>query len=198
MYVGQWEDDVPSGQGEMWYPDGSWFKGSFVLGAYHGEGEEGKPDGEFYLGQFLDGMRDGSGECHFASGDVFSGQWERGKPEGEGSLQRAGGRGGYWGQWKGGLPHGVCKKQGRRWGACLFTLSQCALLLHLYYRNKLEYYNGMPVTVVSVIFIFLTCAFFCICNALLFSYKTEFFNYGMPVTVVSCLLYFLLCALFLH
>jgi hypothetical protein len=55
-YVGQWQNDVPHGQGSIKYPDGSEFVGQFENGRRNGEGEAKYADGTKYIGQWTDDL----------------------------------------------------------------------------------------------------------------------------------------------
>lgn len=50
--IGQWERDMPNGDGIEWYVNGSVYVGKFVNGEKHGRGKLTFVSGEVYEGDF--------------------------------------------------------------------------------------------------------------------------------------------------
>ena len=63
IYKGQFEENQPSGMGEMTWPDQS-----------------------KYVGEFKEGMMHGMGEKRYANGNVHNGMWYEDRAHGEGTL----------------------------------------------------------------------------------------------------------------
>ena len=63
MYVGEWWNDVPSGQGTVIWADGTIYVGEFLNGKRNGEGTFTYADGTAFIGMFVDGKQQGLGEC---------------------------------------------------------------------------------------------------------------------------------------
>ncbi len=55
VYVGEFEENEPGGQGEMTWADGTIYSGSFAMGALNGPGTKTYPDGTVEEGDWNDG-----------------------------------------------------------------------------------------------------------------------------------------------
>lgn len=109
QYKGQMRDSRPNGQGEMLWPSGNRFEGTFaagkpVKGSYKSKGGalcqgpmnakyqiEGSGhcvygSGARYDGAFKGGVRHGKGKIRFASGASYAGAWKNGKQHGKGAY----------------------------------------------------------------------------------------------------------------
>lgn len=85
-YVGEWEDGIFHGEGELYYnneSDVEYFKGGFMKGLYHGKGKLQYRDGGYYDGDFsalmkpLVSCKHGQGTRVWASGNKFEGTWQK-------------------------------------------------------------------------------------------------------------------------
>ena len=63
-YVGEFQNELPNGQGTMNYEDGVKFT---------------------YTGQFKDGFPDGQGTAIYPNGDKYTGEWKKGLVDGQGT-----------------------------------------------------------------------------------------------------------------
>ena len=129
MYYGRIRDGVPHGEGELYYSDGSHFKGRFEEGnmengtldyvngdKYKGELREGKPnaygtmtyaDGQEYTGEWILGRRQGGCSGKFSNGEFFNGTYYQDKPSGTFTLHyKEGTLSLYEGGVKNWMPHG--------------------------------------------------------------------------------------------
>ena len=76
-YVGSFRHGKRDGRGRMTFPDGSSYEGDFLAGQYHGYGSFAFADGSKYVGEFRDGKRNGNGIEYGAGGKPLrSGFWE--------------------------------------------------------------------------------------------------------------------------
>ena len=65
IYDGEYEDDLPNGQGIMKYANGKQYAGVFVDGEMQGRGTYTDVDGSGYDGGWKDGKRHGHGTGHY-------------------------------------------------------------------------------------------------------------------------------------
>ncbi|XP_078354008.1 radial spoke head 1 homolog isoform X2 [Oculina patagonica] len=79
-YEGEYVEDLRSGQGIFWYPDGSVYEGAWATGERNGYGVYTYINGDIYKGEWKDGRRHGHGEY------IYKGNWSNGKFEDEGKL----------------------------------------------------------------------------------------------------------------
>lgn len=128
VYMGQWADKWPHGQGKCLWADGyiyvgEWYKGwmmgkgkfSWSSGAtYDGQFKNGYIDGdgvyagssnETYRGTWVCNLKHGKGVCNYANGDHYEGHWRRGQPDGKGKYQWNNGNQ-YIGHWRRGKMNG--------------------------------------------------------------------------------------------
>lgn len=104
-YQGEFQDDLPHGQGDIKYPDGSTYSGGFRSGKFNGRGCFTFPDGGKYEGDWFDGNMNGLGKLIDAEGNVYNGRWVHGEQTGLGTLTNAEGLS-YVGEFKDGKFHG--------------------------------------------------------------------------------------------
>ncbi len=102
IYEGNYENDLPNGQGKLTFYDGSVYEGSFVNGTRQGQGKHTFTNGDVYEGEILNGRAHGQGKYTFACGDVYEGQFEHGVIQGQGKYTWANGRD-YTGKFEGGI-----------------------------------------------------------------------------------------------
>jgi len=91
--------------GKITYPDGSYYKGPFLDGAFHGEGFFDFNDGSTYKGGFEHQFRNGMGTYTFSDEERYSGNWVSGSIDGYGSYFYEDGKI-YEGEWKKDKWHG--------------------------------------------------------------------------------------------
>lgn len=94
-----------NGKGEMNFPTGDVYKGTFRKGIMHGKGEMTWKNGDRYKGSWKDGKMDGRGEMKWANGDRYNGMWKDNQMNGTGEMTWKNGMK-YTGQWKNGKQHG--------------------------------------------------------------------------------------------
>jgi len=68
-------NDQQCGEGEMYYPSGSWYKGLFKNDLRDGKGKYHWSDGKEYDGDWLRGNQHGEGSMRYPSGDKYEGSW---------------------------------------------------------------------------------------------------------------------------
>ena len=84
--VGNYENDLPNGQGTLYYYDGSVYEGNFVNGTRQGQGKLSFELGDYYEGEFKDGLMHGHGVYTYSCGDVYEGEFTMGEITGEGKY----------------------------------------------------------------------------------------------------------------
>lgn len=107
MYIGDWKDGKPSGEGELQYVNGSRYKGAWKDGVPHGVGVFSSSN-SVKEGSWAYGKLHGYGSEKHSSGWQYSGFWVMGKWEGRGVMHYADGTT-YEGSWKEGMRHGAGK-----------------------------------------------------------------------------------------
>jgi hypothetical protein len=110
IYIGEWWNTSPSGDGTVIWPDGTIYVGHFIKGLYQGNGTlfssevlyigefyedipNGKGamfmnNGDMFIGLFEEGLMDGNGVYKYKNGLIEEGLWEQGKEMGEILLKR--------------------------------------------------------------------------------------------------------------
>ncbi len=86
MYVGQYKDGKPNGQGTYTRPNGSQYVGQYKNGKRNGQGTMTLPDGTQYVGQWKNDEMNGQGTLNYPDGAQYVGQWKDGKPNGQGTF----------------------------------------------------------------------------------------------------------------
>ena len=84
IYIGNWENGLPSKYGRVVYGDKKQYDGFWKRGKPHGFGIETRPDGDIYRGQWENGKRQGYGVRYWPDGQRFGGEWQNGKMHGVG------------------------------------------------------------------------------------------------------------------
>eukprot|EP01087_Luapelamoeba_hula_P022354 TRINITY_DN797_c3_g1_i2.p1 TRINITY_DN797_c3_g1~~TRINITY_DN797_c3_g1_i2.p1 ORF type:complete len:624 (+),score=131.67 TRINITY_DN797_c3_g1_i2:102-1973(+) len=74
-YIGQFQDDLWTGEGVCSYGDGSAYQGQWVNGAREGLGVMTYSDGRKFDGLWKQGKRNGRGTLTWPSGAQFKGEW---------------------------------------------------------------------------------------------------------------------------
>jgi hypothetical protein len=77
-YIGEWLNDLPNGQGEEKWKDGTYYKGDFLNGAKHGKGSYLFPDGTIYEGYFKQDLFQGEGRLSLPHGE-YKGSFNQGR-----------------------------------------------------------------------------------------------------------------------
>ncbi len=83
QYIGNWKDDVQSGQGEKTWSDAV-YTGSWENDKRNGQGELVSNNGNTYTGDWKDDKKHGEGEFVLKNGNSYSGNWEDGNKHGQG------------------------------------------------------------------------------------------------------------------
>ncbi|PSS24315.1 Phosphatidylinositol 4-phosphate 5-kinase [Actinidia chinensis var. chinensis] len=142
MYIGQWLDNLPHGQGKYLWADGCMYVGEWFRGKTMGKGRFSWPSGATYEGEFKSGYMDGfgtytgvggtykgswvmnlkhgKGTKSYPNGDYYDGEWRRGMQEGQGRYQWTNGNH-YIGQWNNGKMSGngtMIWANGNRYDGC--------------------------------------------------------------------------------
>lgn len=111
-YKGAWLCGKMHGEGELHWPDGRVYRGSFRQNQQYGFGssESFGPNGTTYEGSWKDGKMNGYGILKYANGDVYEGNFQDGQPHGHGTLKRGhfltSAAHVYVGQWESGQKNG--------------------------------------------------------------------------------------------
>ncbi|XP_052187018.1 phosphatidylinositol 4-phosphate 5-kinase 6-like [Diospyros lotus] len=105
MYMGQWVDNLPHGQGKYLWTDGCMYFGEWFNGKTNGKGRFSWPSGATYEGEFKNGYMDGQGTYTGAEGATYRGSWAMNLKEGKGTKMFFNGDY-YEGEWQKGLPDG--------------------------------------------------------------------------------------------
>lgn len=86
VYKGEWKDDEPHGLGELYFPDGSYYEGTFAHGFAHGDGRYIFSKGNYYEGQVRHNAAEGKGTLVNEQGEGYSytGEWSNDVPNGQG------------------------------------------------------------------------------------------------------------------
>ena len=76
MYRGEWKDEQPHGQGELFLKDGSYYVGTFANGFAHGEGRYIFSRGSYYEGQVRHNIAEGKGTLvNDIENYTYTGEW---------------------------------------------------------------------------------------------------------------------------
>jgi hypothetical protein len=79
------------GEGQYFWPDGSFFKGLWVSDSRSGHGFERLSDGSQYEGSFVDNARNGLGTMLYIDGSKYEGNWQHEHWHGHGTFTSADG-----------------------------------------------------------------------------------------------------------
>lgn len=89
-YEGEFEDDIPMGNGRIIFPDGSIYSGGVVKMQRQGSGrmEYADPEraGQKFDGQYEKDQREGVGYHFYPDGRVYCGQFKNDLEEGNGEM----------------------------------------------------------------------------------------------------------------
>ena len=85
LYIGDWWNDLPSGNGTTIWPDGSIYVGEFIEGAYNGRGTH-FTNQNLYVGEFKNDAPNGKGTLFMNTG-MYVGEFEKGNMNGKGFFQ---------------------------------------------------------------------------------------------------------------
>ena len=91
-YSGQFDGNIPHGQGRYQYKTGIIYEGSVNNGTLEGIGVMTYPNGDSYEGEFVNGDIVGSGVLRYKDGKVYQGLVLDGKPNGLGIMTYAKGK----------------------------------------------------------------------------------------------------------
>ncbi|MDR0552979.1 MAG: hypothetical protein LBG13_02710 [Holosporales bacterium] len=88
VYVGDWKNNLPNGNGKVAYADGDVcaYVGEFKGGLPNGEGKVVLENGNVYVGRLVNGDLNGECEITYSNGDVYRGLVVNGLPNGEGII----------------------------------------------------------------------------------------------------------------
>ena len=84
MYVGEWENDEPNGQGTVTTADGKKYVGEYRDGLRNGHFTVNYENGDKFVGEFRDNKRDGRGTYTYADGNKYLGEFKDGNFHGHG------------------------------------------------------------------------------------------------------------------
>ena len=82
VYTGEWKDNVKNGQGSLIWPSGDRYEGGFVDGGLAGQGTMYYADGSRYEGQWGADCWQGQGTIYYADGTQKTGTWIYGEFQG--------------------------------------------------------------------------------------------------------------------
>lgn len=108
-YQGEFDDKQRrDGLGQLIWPDGTRYEGSFRHNRIAGRGVFHWSDGSVYVGHVSNAYRHGRGKfVEAATGDCYGGQWQWGRRHGRGRQLYGGSLSDFYvGEWSSDLPHG--------------------------------------------------------------------------------------------
>lgn len=111
MYVGEYKDGKPEGNGQYTWSNGSYYVGEFRGGLKHGKGKWRRSkdnNTNQYEGEYKNDKKNGYGEFTWASGNVYKGGYKDDEREGFGKMRWTDGST-YEGDWVRGIQHGKGK-----------------------------------------------------------------------------------------
>jgi hypothetical protein len=79
-YIGEFQKELPNGQGTMYYTDGSKYVGEWKNGLINGQGTYDFKNGDRYVGEWKNGNMDGNGTLMYKNGGENSGSFTNNKP----------------------------------------------------------------------------------------------------------------------
>ncbi|KAM7342328.1 MORN repeat-containing protein 3-like [Cochliomyia hominivorax] len=85
IYVGQWKNDLKSGEGKQFYEDAVYY-GWWKDNRRHGLGIEWYKNGDIYMGEWQIDVHHGLGVMFYANGNRYEGYFARGYKNGEGTF----------------------------------------------------------------------------------------------------------------
>lgn len=84
VYAGEWKNDMRNGQGTLTWADGNQYEGDFVENEITGYGVYTQSNGNRFEGEWVNGTINGSGVYTWESGARFEGEWVDGLINGPG------------------------------------------------------------------------------------------------------------------
>ena len=75
-YVGDWKDNLRSGQGTYKWTNGDVYNGKWLEDKRHGQGQYTWNDGSIYKGNYSHGIRSGYGIYYYVNGSIYEGTWQ--------------------------------------------------------------------------------------------------------------------------
>ncbi len=99
VFVGEYQNGVPNGQGSYIYANGNKHVGEFKDGERNGQGTVSYANGDQFRGEFKDGKHSGLGTFISANGNKYIGELKNDKRNGQGTQTFANGSK-YVGEWK--------------------------------------------------------------------------------------------------
>jgi hypothetical protein len=105
MYVGEFKDDEPHGQGANTFASGDKYVGEYKSGKRHGQGTVTYASGDKYVGEFKDDKPNGQGTATWSNGDKYVGEFKDNKKNGLGMMTLANGSWHY-GEYQNSIPQG--------------------------------------------------------------------------------------------
>jgi hypothetical protein len=108
VYTGQWENDRFHGKGKMIYHNGDVYEGEWAGNNMNGPGIMTYKDIGVYDGYWKDDQRNGPGAMTYTNGDVYVGNWDNNAKNGTGTYTFANGDV-YEGEWNANFMHGLGK-----------------------------------------------------------------------------------------
>lgn len=120
MYVGDWHKGKTMGKGKFSWPSGATYEGIFNNGYMDGEGTYMGVSTETYKGAWVMNNKQGKGAATYDNGDVYEGEWRKGMQDGQGRYQWSNGNQ-YIGNWKNGKIKGngtLIWANGNRYDGC--------------------------------------------------------------------------------
>ena len=76
MYVVEFKDGLPNGQGTYTFPSGEKYAGEFKDGKFNGQGTWIHPDGRIYVGEWKDGKVHEQGTYTYTDGRKYVGEFK--------------------------------------------------------------------------------------------------------------------------
>jgi S1-C subfamily serine protease len=92
IYVGQWKEGLPHGQGDFTFVNGAKYVGEIKGGLQHGQGTYTDQKGSIYIGEWKRGKQHGRGSLNEHNGSKYTGEWKSGKFDGQGVITFSDGR----------------------------------------------------------------------------------------------------------
>lgn len=111
MYVGEYSNGKPDGNGQYTWSNGSFYVGEFKSGLKHGKGKWRRSkdnNTNQYEGEYKNDKKNGFGEFTWASGNTYKGSYKDDEREGFGIMRWTDGSN-YEGDWVRGIQHGKGK-----------------------------------------------------------------------------------------
>ncbi|UJR14347.1 hypothetical protein I4U23_001343 [Adineta vaga] len=105
-YEGTWSEDMRCGYGVNKWANGCSYAGQWEDNQMHGDGTYTYPDGGNYKGKWANNERCGQGINTWANGCYYDGTWDNNEREGHGTFVYNDGKNKYLGKWSNNMRHG--------------------------------------------------------------------------------------------